>query len=396
MFISKKYIDISVSGTMTIAQKAIEMKSLGMDVIDLSVGEPDFPTPINIKEAAKNAIDSNKTKYTVNAGLKELREAVSSRLKIDFGLNYGINEIIITSGAKHAIYNSIQSILDPGDEVIIPVPYWVSYPYMVKMSGGVPVFIQTDQDTEFKITAQKLENAIGNKTKAIILCNPSNPTGTVYSKKDLETLGEVLKNKKICVISDEIYSRLIYDNKIFYSIAQTSKELFQKTLLIGGVSKSYAMTGWRIGFAAGPASIIDTMNIIQSHSTSNASTISQHAALEAFTGSGEALRNMRIEFQNRRDYLFEELKSIKGIKLIKPAGSFYLFPNISGLLSRTDNDNLPKNSFELSMMLLNKGLVATVPGSYFGQDGFLRISYATSLDNLKEGVKRIRRGCRLG
>ena len=214
MFISKKYIDISVSGTMTIAQKAIEMKSIGMDVIDLSVGEPDFPTPLNIKEAAKHDIDLNKTKYTINAGLKELREAVALRLKNDFGLNYGINEIIITSGAKHAIYNSIQTILDPGDEVLIPLPYWVSYPYMVKMGGGVTVFIDTDQDSEFKLTPEKLEKAINNKTKALILCNPSNPTGTVYSKNDLEAMGEILKGKKICVISDEIYSRLIYDNKI--------------------------------------------------------------------------------------------------------------------------------------------------------------------------------------
>lgn len=379
-----------MSPTMKISQQAIEMKSKGESIIDLSVGEPDFPTPQNIKDAAIRAIQGNFTKYTINSGTIELRTAISEKLKRENGIDYKPNEIIVSSGAKHSIFNAIQSIVDEGDEVIIPAPYYVSYPEMVALANGKSVILNTTEENGFKITTKQLSDAVTPKTKLLILCNPSNPSGSAYTQKELEELAPILEEGNFYILSDEIYEKIIYDDFKFISVASLSEKIKHKTITINGHSKSYSMTGWRIGYAAGPIEVINAMNKIQSHSTSNASSVSQAAALEALNGSQDSVEYSRKEFEKRRNFLYEQLTSINGITCYKPQGAFYLFPNVSSFFGKETKLKRIENSFDLSLYLLNEAKVVVVPGSAFGSEGYLRLSYSTSMENLIEGARRIK------
>lgn len=388
--LSQRINKITVSPTMKIAQQAIEMKARGENLIDLTVGEPDFPTPQNIKEAAIKSIENNFTKYTINSGIYELRKAISEKLRIENNLEYKPEEIIVSSGAKQSIFNAILAIVEDDDEVIIPAPYYVSYPHIVSLSNGKSVFIHTDEETEFKITPEQLKSAITEKTKLLILCNPSNPTGSLYSRKDLEKLIPILEEGEFYILSDEIYEKLIYDNSEFVSLASLSEKIKKKTITVNGFSKSYSMTGWRIGYAAGPQEIINAMNKIQSHSTSNTSSISQKAALEALTGQQDFIKYSQKEFEKRRNLLYDELTSIKGLKCYKPQGAFYLFPKISSFFGKKNNKQIIQSSFDFALYLLQTEKVAVVPGSAFGADEYIRLSYSTSEENLIEGAHRIK------
>ncbi len=390
MSVSKRVNKIGVSPTMRVAAEAKEMKARGENVIDFSVGEPDFPTPKHIKDAAIKAIEENQTKYTVNAGTPELRIAIANKLKRDHNLDYGINEIIVSSGAKQSVFNAVQTTVHVDDEVIIPAPYWVSYPEMVTLAHGHSIIINTTEKSGFKITPEQLKDAVTPYTRALILCNPSNPTGSAYTRNELEVLAEIIVQGNYYVIADEIYEKLLYDNFEFVSFASLSEELKKKTILVNGVSKAYSMTGWRIGYAAGPDEIIKGINKIQSHSTSNASSISQYAAIEALNGPQEPVEEMRKEFEKRRNYLYDQLTSIDGITCYKPEGAFYLFPNITAYFHKSTEVMKIEHSFDLAMYLLYQSKVATVPGSSFGTEGHIRISYATSMENIKEGVERIK------
>ena len=390
MTISERVYNIQTSQTMMVAARAIELKSEGKSVIDLSVGEPDFPTPMNVKRAAIAAIENNKTKYTLNVGTVELRKAIQSKLINENGLNYGLNEIIVSNGAKQSIYNALQSIVYTDDEVIIPGPYWVSYPEMVTMAHGVPVKVETTPQNNFKITAEQLRHVITPRTKAFILCSPSNPTGAAYDKEELEELAGVCEEHSFWIIADEIYEKLVYDDFKFTSFAAISEKLKERTILINGVSKSYAMTGWRIGYAAGPEILIKAMSKIQSHSTSNASSISQAAAEEALLNSHEEIESMRRELEKRRNFFYECLTEIPGISCYKSRGAFYLFPDVSRFFGKKAGGRTINSSVDFAMYLIDEHLIAAVPGSAFGAEGFLRFSYATSIENLKEAVNRLK------
>jgi aspartate/methionine/tyrosine aminotransferase len=375
---------------MKVAAEAKRLKAEGIDVIDLSVGEPDFPTPQNIKDAAKKAIDENQTKYTINSGTVELRNSIVNKFKKDNNLNYTINEIIVSSGAKQSIFNAILSTVSKDDEVIVPAPYWVSYPEMISLAEGKTVVIETSEENGFRITPEQLEAAVTPKTKLFILCNPSNPTGSAYNKKQLEKIAEVVQRHNFLVLSDEIYEKLLYDNFEFISFASINNQMKEKTILVNGVSKTYSMTGWRIGYTAGPEEIIKAMDKIQSHSTSNASSISQQATIESLNGPHEYLRLMQIEFHKRRDFLYDQLLSIEGISCYKPEGAFYLFPNFSSYTNKSYNGTRINNSLDLAMYVLNEARIALVPGSAFGAEGFMRFSYANSIEKLSEAVERLK------
>ena len=353
---------INESPTMKVSALAKKMKAEGEKVINLSVGEPDFSTPENIKQAAKKAIDENQTKYTLNAGTVELRKAIAAKLKKDNNLDYDIKNIIVSNGAKHSVFNCILATVNKGEEVIIPAPYWVSYPDMVGIANGTSIIINTKEENGFKVTQEELENAVTPRTKALILCNPSNPTGSAYSKEELEKVAEVCLKHNFYIISDEIYEKLTYGDFKFVSFPSLNEELKKRTLLINGLSKAYSMTGWRIGYTAGPEDVIQGINKIQSHTTSNASSISQAASLEALCGSQEAVEEMRKEFQKRRDYLYNELTSIDGISCYKPEGAFYLFPNISAYFNKSDGEKNIKDSMDLAMYILSDAKIAAVPG----------------------------------
>ena len=381
---------INESPTMKVSALAKKMKADGENVINLSVGEPDFPTPENIKQAAKKAIDENQTRYTINPGTVELRKAIAAKLKRDNDLDYDIKNIIVSNGAKHSIFNCILATVNQGEEVIIPAPYWVSYPDMVSIANGTSIIIDTKEGNGFKVTPEELERAITPRTKALILCNPSNPTGSAYSKNELEKVAEVCLKHNFYIISDEIYEKLTYGDYKFASFPSLNEELKKRTLLVNGLSKAYSMTGWRIGYTAGPENVIQAINKIQSHSTSNASSISQAASLEALNGSQDAVEAMRKEFEKRRDYLYNQLTSIDGISCYKPEGAFYLFPNISVYFNKSNEETMVKDSFDFAMYILSDAKVATVPGSAFGAEGYLRLSYATSMSNLEEAVARLK------
>ncbi|MDZ7764027.1 MAG: pyridoxal phosphate-dependent aminotransferase [Melioribacteraceae bacterium] len=387
--VCKRIDKVGVSPTMKVAGEAKAMKARGEDVIDLSVGEPDFPTPQNIKDAAKRAIDEEHTKYTINAGTVELRKAIQQSLKRDHNLDYELNEIIASNGAKQSVYNTIMATVHVDDEVIIPAPYWVSYPQMVTLAHGTPVIITTTEETGFKITPKQLEDAITPYTRAMILCNPSNPTGSAYTRDELEEIATIVSRHHIFVIADEIYEKLTYDDFKFTSFASLSDDAKNRTILINGVSKAYAMTGWRLGYTAAQKNVVDGINKLQSHSTSHASSISQQAAIEALTGPQDILEKMRKEFERRRNYLHEKLNNIDGISALKPEGAFYLFPNISDLLHHNSKVFKIKNSFDFAMHLLKEAKIAVVPGSAFGSEGHLRVSYANSMENLERAVERI-------
>jgi len=388
--ISESLKRIKPSPTIAVTQKARELRAVGKDVIGLGAGEPDFDTPDNIKNAAIKAIKSGDTKYTVVDGTPSLKKAIINKFKRENKLNYSADQITVGTGGKQVLYNTFMATLNKGDEVIIPAPYWVSYPDMVLLAGGKPKIVKCTQQESFKLTPKKLKKAITKKTKWVILNSPSNPTGAGYSKKEIQNLAAVLiRNKKVHILSDDIYEHIRYDNYNFFTIAQISK-LKDRTLTMNGVSKSYAMTGWRIGYAAGPRDIIRAIGKIQSQSTSNPSSISQAAAVEALNGNQGFIKKRSKAFRERRDFVVKSLNDIKGINCIKPNGAFYVFPSCKGLLNKktklkTDTDFVQK--------LLIKSNVAVVQGSAFGLDGYFRISYATSMKNLKKAMQRIKVFC---
>ncbi len=380
---------IGTSATLRITAKAKAMKAEGIDVIDLSVGEPDFPTPRNVKEAAKRAIDHDFTKYTATEGIPELREAICRRLREDHQLEYSPDQVIVSCGAKQSLANLCTALLNKGDEVIIPVPYWVSYPSMVSLAKGEPVFVRTTEENGFCMTPEQLKESISSRTKALILNNPSNPTGAAYERDALGELAEIAVQEGLFIIADEIYEKLVYDGFRFYSVASFGEKIRQRTILVNGVSKAYSMTGWRIGWAIGPREIIGGMNAVQSHTTSNANSVAQMASLEALQGPQGDIFRMVSEFQRRRDLMLFKLRSIPGVSCFRPKGAFYLFPNFSAYYNKEHNGTLIRNSHGLAYYLLKHAHVALVPGDGFGADEFLRFSYATSVENIEEGMGRV-------
>ncbi len=381
---------IKPSPTLAIDSKAKSMKASGVDVISFGLGEPDFDTPEHIKEAAAKAMKDGFTKYTAVGGIDPLKDAIIDKLKNDNGLSYKREEIIVSTGAKHSLYNVAQALYGQGDEVIIPSPYWVSYPDQVLLNDAVPVFVKTYEADSFMVRPEALEEKITGKTKALILNSPSNPTGMVYDRKALEKIAELALRYNFYIVSDEIYEKLIYGDASHISIASLGGEVKRKTIVINGLSKSHAMTGWRIGYAAGPAHIVKAMTNIQSQSTSNPTSISQKAAVEALRGPQDFVGTMRTEFDKRRRYLVEELNKIQGITCIMPEGAFYVFPNTSGLYGKKFGDRKISSSADLALYLLDEAKVAVVHGSAFGDDNYVRLSYATSLDDIKRGVVRIK------
>jgi len=387
--ISNRIGRIEMSPTLRINAKAMAMKAEGIDVIDFSAGQPDFPTPTDIKDAGKKALDDNFTGYTANDGIPDLKAAIRNRLKEDHGLEYDPKQIIVSSGAKHSLYNLFVSILNKDDEVIIPAPYWVSYPQQVLMVKGKPVIVPTREENGFRLTPDELKAHLNFNTKAIIINNPSNPTGGGYSRDQLLEICEIAAAEGVILVADEIYAKIVYDDFRFYSVASLSEKIKEKTVLINGVSKAYAMTGWRIGFAAGPREIIAAMGIVQSHSTSNANSIAQKAAVEALSGPQAEVNRMVAEFSARRNYMLNKLNRIPGISCHKPQGAFYLFPNTSEYYNTEYGGMKIRNSYGLSYYLLKEAKVAIVPGSAFGADDNIRLSYATSMENIEEGTDRI-------
>ena len=380
---------IKPSPTLAMAAKAKAMKAQGIDVVDFGVGEPDFDTPENVKQAGIKAIQSGFTKYTPAGGTDELKDAVVDKLKKDNGLVYERSQVLISCGAKHSLYNIAEALFDPGDEVIIPSPYWVSYPDQVILNDAVPVIVETTEQEGFRISAAKLEKAITKRTKAFVLNSPSNPTGLAYDRKTLEEIAAVAVKHRIYVISDEIYEKLVYDGFTHTSIASLNPEIKELTIVVNGVSKSHAMTGWRIGFAAGPTDVIKAMANIQSQSTSNPASISQKAALEALRGPQDFLPVMNAEFDKRRKYMVERLNNMKGVSCLLPVGAFYAFPNVSKLYGRSAGGKTVKNSADLAAYLLETAKVALVSGDSFGADAYIRLSYATSMEIIKKGMDRI-------
>lgn len=392
MIISKRVRGISPSMTLAIDAKAKQMQAEGIDVIGFGAGEPDFDTPDFIKQAAIKAINEGFTKYTPVAGILELKKAVCQKLKQDNCLTYDVSQVLISCGAKHSLFNAIFTLCDDNEEVIIPAPYWVSYEELVKMAGATPVIINDlPEENGFKLTAQRLRKAITPKTRMLILNSPCNPTGAVYEKQELEELAEVIVEQRIFVISDEIYEKIIYDGKKHYSIAALHPKLPDLAIVINGVSKSYSMTGWRIGYAAGPKEIISAMSNVQSHATSNPTSIAQKAALAAISGQQDCITEMVDAFDRRRKYIVERLNSIKGISCPMPHGAFYVFPNVSALCGNINSSNGKPitDSFALTEFLLDEARIAVVPGDAFGAPGYLRLSYATSDQNIKNGLDRI-------
>ncbi|MCF8261746.1 MAG: pyridoxal phosphate-dependent aminotransferase [Melioribacteraceae bacterium] len=390
MPVSERITKVTASQTMKVAAKAKELRAQGENVIDLSVGEPDFPTPQNIKDAAIKAINDNQTRYTINSGTIELRQAIKEKLKNENNLDYDLSEISVNSGAKQSVYNALQAVVNAGDEVIIPAPYWVSYPEMVTLADGVSVVIDTSLETSFKITPQQLREAVTEKTKAFIFCNPSNPTGAGYTVDEMKEILKVSREFNFYIIVDEIYEKLVYGDYKFVSFASLDLSLKDRIIVINGVSKAYSMTGWRIGYTAGPADVIQGMNKVQSHSTSNASSVSQAAAVEALVGPQDEVEVMRLQFEKRRNYFAEELNKIDGIKCNLPEGAFYIFPDVSGLFGKSVGERKIESSLDIAMYLLDEVRIAAVPGSAFGAEGYMRFSYATSMESLEDAVQRIK------
>lgn len=391
--ISLRAQNISPSETLKISAKAKQLAREGKSVISLSAGEPDFKTPAHICNSAIEAITNGFHGYTMNTGMPELREAISNKLQRDNRLNYPADHIVCSNGAKQSIGFSLLATINEGDEVLIPAPYWVSYPEMVKMAGGTPVAIKTHFNNNFKLTPEQLEEAITENTKAIILCSPSNPTGACYSRKELKRLAEILiSHPDILIFSDEIYEYIVFEDE-HVSILNVAAELKDRTILINGFSKGFAMTGWRLGYIAAPKIIADAVAKIQSQETSAPSSISQKAGLAAYTGSMKPVYDMVKEFKKRRDYIVKALREIEGVECFLPSGAFYVFPNIDSFLGKhTDKGDRIKTSTDLSLYLLESHGVATVPGDAFGEPGGIRLSYANSMDDLKEAIERLRDG----
>ncbi|MEG4276378.1 pyridoxal phosphate-dependent aminotransferase [Microcoleus sp. MON1_C1] len=372
--------EVSPSITLAIAAKAKAMKAEGIDVCSLSTGEPDFDTPEHVKAAAKQALDEGKTKYGPVAGELQLKAAIARKLRDDNNLNYQPENIIVTNGGKHSLYNLMMALIEPGEEVIIPAPYWLSYPEMVKLASGKPVIVQTDASTGYKITPEQLSRAITPKTKLFVLNSPSNPTGMVYTPAEIKALAEVIVERDILVVADEIYEKIIYDDAQHVSIGSLGKEIFDRTLISSGFAKAYSMTGWRIGYLAGPSELIKATGTIQGHSTSNVCTFAQYGAIAALESSQESVEKMRQAFAERRQVIFELLDAIPGISCIKPDGAFYMFVNIS---------KTGMNSLEFCDAFLEQQQVAVIPGIAFGADDHIRLSYATDLGTIKKAVERL-------
>ena len=389
--LSKLALAVEPSTTMAIDSMFKQMKAEGLDVIGFGAGEPDFATPDHIKLAGIAAIQNNDTKYTPSAGTLELRKAICQRLKEDCGLDYEPSQIVVSNGAKSCVYEALRALVNPGDEVILPAPYWVSYIELIKMVGGVPVVIETREQDHFKLTAQELKDAITPKTKCMILNNPSNPTGMMYSRKELEEIAKVCVEEDIYVLSDEIYFQLVYDDEEFVSFAALGEEVKERTLVINGVSKSYAMTGWRIGYVAANPQVAKIIANYVSHCTGSPCAVSQKAALTAYTASQEMVETMRKAFERRRNYMVERMNQIEGVSCIRPHGAFYVMMNIEKLIGKEMHGTVIKDADDFGNLFLKYGKVAVVPGTGFGAPNFVRWSYATSRANIKEGLDRLER-----
>ncbi len=378
--VNSRIAQVLGSTTLAITARANELKAQGVDVVSFAAGEPDLDTPAYIKEAAINAINSGFTKYTPSSGTEELRVAICDKLKRDNGIDYKPGQIVVGCGAKHSIFNAVMVLCDSGEEVLIPAPYWVSYPEMVKIAGATPKYIQTSQASSFKVTVPQLEAAITPRTKLLILNSPSNPTGSVYSRKELEAIAQICVKNKIYVISDDIYEKLLYTDEPFTSIASLGKDIYDLTITVNGMSKAYAMTGWRIGYAAGPAEIMGFMKNLQDHSTSNPTSISQKAALAALRAPEDGIRAMRDEYKVRRDLMMSLVATIPGVSYIKPEGAFYLFCDFSKY----------GPCATVAKRILDEVNVAVIPGDGFGAEGYLRLTFCTSQERIREGVRRIK------
>ncbi|MFH0771269.1 MAG: pyridoxal phosphate-dependent aminotransferase [Candidatus Omnitrophota bacterium] len=381
MKISARLKDVKESPTLAITAKAKEMKQKGQDVVSFGAGEPDFDTPLHIKSAAVKAIEAGFTKYTPSSGIPELKKVICEKFLVDNNLTYDERQIIVSCGAKHSLYNVFQALCEEGDEVIIPSPYWVSYAEMVRLSSAAPVFLRTWQSDGFKVKKEALKRLINKRTTAFILNSPSNPTGCVYNKAELESLAEVLVENKVSVISDEIYEKLVYDGHKHMSFASLGKDAYDLTFVVNGVSKSYSMTGWRIGYLAAPnIELSSAIGRLQDHSTSNPTSFAQKAAVEAIKGSQACVEAMAMEFKKRRDFMVDAINSIKGISCVKPEGAFYVFCDISAT---------KMGSFEFADRLLEEAKVAVIPGEPFGWDTHIRLSFATGIEEIKKGLERI-------
>ncbi|HPM00359.1 MAG TPA: pyridoxal phosphate-dependent aminotransferase [Bacillota bacterium] len=386
MKLSDKVLNIAPSMTLAVNAKLKKMVDEGVEVFGFGVGEPDFDTPEYIRNAAIEAMNKGFTRYTPAQGTIELRKAICAKLKRENSLDYEPNQIIVSSGAKHSLSNAFAAILNPGDEVIVPVPYWVSYTEIIKLNDGVPVLVQTKKENNFKMSGEELKNAITAKTKAILINSPSNPTGAVYTEKELREIADIAVQNNLFVVSDEIYERIIYDDNKHISIASFNSEIKDLTILINGMSKSYAMTGWRLGYAAGNEKLIKAMSSVQGHAVSHPSSITQYAAAAALNGPQDDLKNMVQEFSKRRNYMYGRINAMKGLSCIKPEGAFYVYVDISSYLGRNLCGIKLDSCLDFAQTMLEKGHVAVVPGAAFGTEGFVRISYATSMEIIKNGL----------
>ncbi|WP_252231554.1 pyridoxal phosphate-dependent aminotransferase [Clostridium sp. ZBS15] len=389
MELSKKAENISPSITLEITAKAKALKNEGVDVVSFGAGEPDFNTPQNIINAAIKAMEEGKTKYTPAGGILELKEVICEKFKKDNNLEYKPSQITISTGAKQCLANVFMAILNPGDEVLIPVPYWVSYPELVKLADGVPVFVETIKENNYKYTIEDLEKCVTSKTKAILLNSPNNPTGTIYHEEELKEIADFAKRHDLFIISDEIYEKLIYDNEEHISIASLNEDSYKRTIVINGVSKTYAMTGWRLGYVAADEKITKLMTSIQSHMTSNVNSITQYASIEALTGSEEEVDKIVKEFESRRNFMLDKLSKIDELSILRPNGAFYIMVNIEKYLNTTFKGHNIINSVEFSKVLLEEEKVAVIPGSGFGLENYIRLSYATSMDIIEKGIDRL-------
>ena len=390
MNLSKKANSISPSITLEITGKANELKAQGVNVMSFAAGEPDFNTPKNIIEAAIKAMDAGYTKYTKTSGIVELRKAICKKLHQENNLNYSEEQIVVSTGAKQCLANTFLAILNKGDEVILQNPCWVSYTELIKLADGVPVIVNCDENDGYKLSAKNIEKAVTSKTKAIILNSPHNPTGIVYNKNELEEIAQIAKKYNLIIISDEIYEKLIYDGEEHVSIASLSEDAYERTIVINGLSKTYAMTGWRVGYTASSAKLAKIMSSVQSHMTSNVCSISQYAALEALTGPQDSINMMKNAFEERRNFMMKKLEEIDEVSFIKPQGAFYIMVNITYFIGKSINGVKINNSIEFAKMLLEEEKVAVIPGAAFGLENFIRLSYATSMEVIEEGLDRIK------
>lgn len=387
--LSNRAKDVKPSSTLAISDKAKQMKASGIDVVSFGAGEPDFPTPANICDAAKKAIDDGFTKYTAASGIVELKKAVCDKFERFNGLHYETNQIVISNGGKHSLTNIFETIVNPGEEVIIPSPYWLSYPEMVKLVGGVPVFVKCDEKNGYKITAEQLAAACTDKTKAFVLNSPNNPTGMIYTKAELEAIAKVVVEKDIYCVADEMYENLVYTEEKVVSIASLGEEIYKRTITCSGMAKAYAMTGWRIGYTGSTAELAKAMGSIQSHQTSNPNSVAQKAALEALNGPQDTVEAMRQQFAKRCDYMYERVSKMPNVSLIRPSGAFYVFIDVSKTFDKSYNGKKIGDVFGLADILLNEFNVAVIPCKDFGFETHIRLSYATSMENITKGLDRI-------